>query len=143
MKYLIDWMENKVSAKGNKYATLTLKKEDGTKIDATIFTSFPNFETLKPADTVEGELKAQDYQGKTTYTLEVPKVATTGQTGAFKGQQIAKAQETKARYIATAQGNKELGIMTSSTIRMATDIALAESQNLPWDTGVFKGRVKR
>src|SRR3990167_9099901 len=115
MKYLIDWMENKVSAKGNKYATLTLKKEDGTKIDATIFTSFPNFETLKPADTVEGELKAQDYQGKTTYTLEVPKVATTGQTVAFKGQQIAKAQETKARYIATAQGNKELGIMTSST----------------------------
>lgn len=50
--------------------------------------------------------------------------------------------DKKAENIEKAQGNKELGIMTSSTIRMAVDIALAEVNSAQmFDEGVFKGRI--
>src|SRR3990167_10230528 len=84
---------------------------------------FPNFDEISNGGSVKGNLW-QSPQGK--YYLFAPKVAVAGQSGAFKGLQIAKAQEKKAEYIATAQDNKNEGIKIASTLGKAVDCAIAE-----------------
>lgn len=141
MKYKIEWWENKTSSKGNAYASTSLSDEQGKQYEVAIFSSFPNFSSLKSGDTVEGELKSKDYNGKVSYTLEAPKLSTTGnftpKTGAIK-----QAMEQKEKSIAHFQDNKEWSIILASTMRSAVEIALAECHGMPFDVGVFKSRVK-
>lgn len=104
MKYTIEKIDNKVSAKGNAYAVCTLKDKDKT-LECTLFSSFPNFANLKVGDEVEGELKSKDYQGKVSFTLEVPKQASGGNFRRSGGntEAIKEAQANKAKSIAEAQ----------------------------------------
>jgi hypothetical protein len=143
MKYSLEWTENKVTSTGKKYIKATLKDETGaTTTDVAIWEGFPNFANLKPGEVVEGDLVIKQngqYENKSLYA---PKVASTGQNSANRGGFIAKAQENKAVLIEKAQDNKERGIMTSSTIRLAVDTALAECAGMPFDAGVFKGRIR-
>lgn len=144
MKYTIEWSENKTTSTGKEKMDATLKDESGViHQSVTIWGDFPNFKDLKTGHSVLGDLvPAKDPKwGPTLY----PTKAETSNVGHPVRSQgaISKAMDKKAEYIATAQENKEIGIMTSSTIRMAVDIALAESHGLPFDVGVFKGRVKQ
>jgi len=57
--------------------------------------------------------------------LKDPK-KTMSRGGAFKSHQIKEAQDTKRQDINQAQQNREKGIKTASTMRMAVDLAIAE-----------------
>lgn len=103
--YKINWLERKTSKAGKPYTTLTLVKEDGSQVDATIFSSFLNYANLKAGDTVEGDLKGSDYNGKVSYVLEVPNVQPRGSQGFARGNNtrsadIEKAQQRKSDSIA-------------------------------------------
>ena len=122
MQYTILSKEDKVSAKGNKYTKLTLKQPTGEILEGvTAFASFKG--DLVVGGVIEGTLKAQDYQGKTTYTIESGNLGT---RPSYAKPNIAQAQAVKREDIKNAQANKEEGIMLSSTIRMATDVVIAK-----------------
>ena len=140
--FTIETREDKVSSKGIKYARASVKDETGAVTEVSIFSSFPNFATIKVGDSVQGDLKGNEYNGAMTYVLEGAKPASTGQSGAFKGQQIAKAQEVKAEYIKVAQNNTSLAVKIASTMKMATDTALAFLPPDIKDVGVFRSEVK-
>lgn len=152
MKYQIDWSEQKTTSTGKKMLKATLKEMEVPNLiheDVAIWDSFPGFDGLMTGHIVEGDIVSKQNGQYVNKSLYAPKVAATGQNRASGA--ISKAQDKKSEMIKTAQENKELGIMTSSTIRMAVDIALAE---LPiphpaggsgngsfFDVGTFKGRV--
>ena len=102
---------------------------------------FPNFDEISNGGSIKGNLWQSP---KGAYYLFAPKLAVAGQTGAFKGQQIAKAQEKKAEYIATAQDNKNEGIKIASTISMAVTIVIATlKEEKIIDEGVIKGEIAK
>jgi hypothetical protein len=102
---------------------------------------FPNFDAITNGGTVKGVMWPSP-AGK--LYLFAPKVGVAGQSGAFKGQQIAKAQEKKAEYIATAQDNKNEGIKIASTMSMAVNIVVAtlKSESII-DEGVIKSEISK
>ena len=142
-EYKIIWLE--VKSPEWKIATLADDKQQYANVSINKVNKkgevFPGFDEITNAGTVKGNLwKTPD--GSKTY-LFAPKPASTGQTGAFKGQQIAKAQEKKAEYIATAQDNKNEGIKMASTIAMATNVVIAILKNEQIiDESVIKGKIR-
>jgi DNA polymerase III alpha subunit len=143
--FTIESREDKTSSKGNKYARMSVKDETGAVTEVSMFSSFPNFATIKVGDSVQGDLKGNEYNGAMTYVLEGAKPASTGQTGAFKGQQIAKAQEVKAEYIKVAQNNTSLAVKIASTMKMSVDITLAQIADdtiVLHDTVAVKNAIK-
>jgi len=123
-QYTIKKVENLTTSKGAPYKKVDVMKVDGTMVTGVSAFSFkyPNLAELVDGATITASIVIDgNYKNLIGATQNAPK----GNSGAFKAQQIEKAQETKATYIAKAQDNKEMGIKTSSTIRMAVDIACA------------------
>lgn len=115
MTFTIEWIEIKTSAKGNRYARASINAQDGSKHpDVTIFSSFPNFDAIKPSSTVEGELVSKDYNGKTSFTLEAPKSAQPK-----GGAGIKAAQERKEQMIEKAQERKNSSIAYFNAVNSA------------------------
>lgn len=118
MNYKITWVENK----SNDWKVASLEcggvKTEGVSINRVNKKGevFPNFDSITLEGTVDGELWNSP-SGK--HYLFAPKVASTGTTGAYKGQQIAKAQETKREDIKEAQGRKEESIALAGAQRDA------------------------
>lgn len=141
MKYIVEWMENRTSAKGNKYIRATLKDEGGAEFtDVAIFDKFPDFANIISGSTLEGNLVSKDYQGKTSYTLNSPNSAP---TGGFGGAGGVKMMEKKQEGIKRSQEHKDLSVMTSATIRDAVLIAIEEQKSAPtFDANIFRGRIK-
>ncbi len=126
MKYTIKWIEQKVSGKGTNYhkATLTDGQKDYT--DVAIFKGYTP-EQLMNGGSVEGELKEDVYNGKTSYVLNAPQ---TTPSGANRGQSGAvKAAEITSKSVDKSQDRKEHGIKVSSTFGKACDFAIAEWQD--------------
>ncbi len=128
MKYKIEWLEKK----SEEWFIVSLTDESGKQttdvsINAKSKTgeSFPYFAELKAGETVEGELWQSQ---KNKWYLFPPKPVNTQSKPNFtpKTGMIKQAQERKEQMISVAQGNKELGIKISSTMRMAVDCALGE-----------------
>lgn len=143
MKFNVTWIEKKspdwyvaqlkdVEAPNLVYADVSINRVNKKN------EVFPNFDNIMNGGVVEGE-PWQSSAGK--WYLFAPKpVAPQG--GATRGSEaINKAMERKEQGISKTMDRKEEGIMTSSTIRMAVDIALAEVVGQPFDAGVFKGRI--
>ena len=123
-KFSVEWMENRTSAKGNKYIRATLKDEGGAEFtDVAIFDKFPDFANIISGSTLEGNLVSKDYQGKTSYTLNSPNSAP---TGGFGGAGGVKMMEKKAESIAKSQDRKEEGIKIASVFRASYETALEE-----------------
>lgn len=138
-KYTVDFMEKK----NEDWIIASLSSPEASFPEVSINRKnkkgevFPNFDGIQAGREVSGQIWKSD-SGKVY--LFAPKIASASpqrSTGAIK-----QAMQVKSENIKVAQDNKEHGIMTSSTIRMAVDIALAEITGLPFDVGVFKGRVK-
>jgi hypothetical protein len=118
MPYIIQKIEFKTSASGNKYARATI---DGKEV--AIFDKFPNFSNLKEGDSVEGDMTKKEYQGKDSWTLNPlarPSSFKSGGNG-----NIAKLQEKKAEGIKQSQENRAEGVKVASTFRDATLITVA------------------
>jgi len=129
-----DWKVATLSDDQQQYANVSINKVN-KKGEV-----FPGFDEITNAGTVKGNLWQSP---KGAYYLFAPKVGVAGQSGAFKGQQIAKAQEKKAEYIATAQDNKNEGIKIASTISMATNVVIATLKGEQIiDESVIKGKIR-
>ena len=127
-KFKIDWLE----VKSTEWTMVSLTDEAGKQLKDVSINKvskkgepFPNFDNLASGQEVEGELWSSP-SGK--HYLFPPRVAKTGQGGAFKTQVIKEAQDTKRRDITHFQGEKEYSIKVSSTFRAAVDSAIAEYQ---------------
>ncbi len=130
-KFIVTWIEKKnpdwsvaqlkdVDTPNLPYADVSINRT-GKKGEI-----FPNFDGIMNGGTVEGEIWQS---AKGTWYLFPPKVVATGNSG--RNSAMSKLVTQKQEGITKAQENKELGIMTSSTIRMAVDCALAEYNNTP------------
>lgn len=143
-KYTIEFLEQVTTNTGKIKANCLLKDEQGQDHDAvTIWADFPDFANLAAGHTVEGNLTAKDYNGKTYFALYPIKPNPMGTRPAWAGKKegaITKAMETKAQNIATAQENREQGVKIASTMNKAIDIALAES-GTPIVASDFQERV--
>lgn len=143
-KYKINSLSVKTTSTGKKKMDAEVIDEQGTLLSQkiTIWGDYPSFETITFGSIVEGDLVAAK-DSKYGPTLYPPKQ--TMQQGAARagGFSPAKVMAQKAEGIKAAQENKDLGIMTSSTIRMAVDISLSENNSaaMGFDGGVFKDRV--
>jgi len=139
-KYKVDFMEKK----NEDWIIASLSSPEASFPEVSINRKnkkgelFPNFDGIQASREVEGHIWSSP-AGKVYLFAPSPENAA---RPTRSPSAINKAMDKKADNIALAQDNKEKGIMTSSTIRMAVDIALAESAGLPFDVGVFKGRVK-
>ena len=87
---------------------------------------FPNFDDIKQGNSIEGDIWQND-SGK--WYLFAPRVAKTGNSGAYKQKMIEDTMQRKEGSITKFQDNKELSIKMASTMRMAVDLAIAEYKN--------------
>lgn len=142
MKYSISWGEEKTAGSGVKYYRADMKDEQGKEYKGVaVFSSFKGFDRVQPGAIVEGKITSKDYKGQPSYTLEndIP-------AGGFnKGGNMGKMMETKQANILEAQGNKELGIKISSTMRDAvliTATQLSADMVLSKDPSAIKKMIK-
>ncbi len=130
-KYTVEWIEQK----SPDWKVCTLKGENGSVADVSINRVnkkgevFPNFDAITLQATVMGNLWRSD-AGK-SYLFAPKEVSATGTTAPHKGNFGGgmKLMEKKSEGIAKAQEHKDLGIMTSSTLRMAVDLTVASMRN--------------
>lgn len=144
-KYVLGKVERKTTSTGKKMIKAELLNEDGNTAveeDVAIWDSFPNFATLREGDRVEGTIDTKVNGQFTNKTLKAPYIAKSGVSGGFKAGMKEMVKE-KQEGIKVAQENKELGIKTSSTIRMATDVVIATLANEKIiDESVIKGKIR-
>lgn len=141
-KYKIEFIETK----GTDWKIASLTDESGKTEEYHLNRKdknnniFSDFDKWMPGHDVEGDPWTNS-AGKRYLFPPKP----TMQQGAARagGFSPAKVMAQKAEGIKAAQENKDLGIMTSSTIRMAVDISLSENNSaaMGFDGGVFKDRV--
>lgn len=99
---------------------------------------FPGFDEIMTGHTISGEFwETPDRSKAYLYPPRVDKPYS-GANKSFGGG--IKAVERKEAGIEKAQVNKAEGIMTSSTIRMAVDCAIAEFNNIP-ETGELESLI--
>lgn len=127
MRYTIETLEVRTLSSGAKLIDLTAKDVEGNEVQGTIWekdkngATFPNFDNLTFGSAFEAEPWKNPSSGKITFYAPKPKPAANAPRG---GANIAKAQETKRKYIEAAQENKALGIKVSAAMRDATSITL-------------------
>ena len=117
----LNWLEIKPSKAGGKFAVATAN--DGTKDyeNVTIFSSFPNFDSLRAGSSVDGTIVPNDYNGKKGWKLVEAKTNTLGKPsyGGFKKDPTAidKMMDKKDASIEKFQTNKENNIEKLAVFR--------------------------
>jgi hypothetical protein len=144
MKIKLSWVEKKhIDSLNKDLMECDGTDETGKAVKFTIWSDFPGFNEINAASEIEGNLWEKPGTGK--WTLYPPKTPTTSKsstTGGFKAG-MQKMVEEKNANIRQSQENKELGIKTSSTIRMATDVVIATLANEKIiDESVIKGKIE-
>ena len=141
-KYTIEFFEQVTTNTGKVKANCLLKDEQGQDHDGvTLWADFPNFANLAAGHTVEGNLTAKDYNGKTYFTLYPIKPNPMGSrpvaggqwAGVKKAEQIAAAQEKKAEYISQAQDKKELSIAYFNATNRAIEMFKTQKEGIVYD----------
>lgn len=120
-EYTVNWMEVKTTTTGKTYAKLTL---EGVQPTVSVWSDFPNFSDIKAGGKVRGILT----QKGEYWNLMAPK---TQRPQGNRTAGMEKMMDKKAIQIGAAQDNKERGIMTSSTMRMAVDLTVAQISGDP------------
>lgn len=139
-KYKTNWMEKK----NNDWilASILPQKEDGTwdkeitnvSINRTAKNGqvFPNFDTIAAGVEIEGEFwqsqAGKNYLFAPKPKLEAPNFIKQAGNSAFKAKQIEEAQNRTTQNVAKAQDNKDWSIKTSSTMRDAVLLSIAEGK---------------
>ena len=106
-------------------ASMNRTNKDGTGVQ------WPQWDTLADGSVIEGNLWTNPTNQR--QAIYPPKPQAKGNP-AFKGQQIAKMQETKAANIAMAQDRKNESISIHGAFRDATLIALQSYKDVPFPT---------
>lgn len=117
MKYTVSTLEKKTATSGKQYIKATVKDEQGVAHNVTIFSTFPNFETITFDAVLDAEMQIENDpkygESKKLWPLKENKPA-------GMGGGMAKSMEKKAQNIEKAQDRKEEGIRVSSTFRDAS-----------------------
>ncbi len=129
MKYTIEWSEVTKTGVGEKgpwkLSKMNLKDEQGN-----VHENVATFQEIMTGQELEGsieeEVNGQYVNKKFKSSIKRPTNPVFNKTA-----QMEKVMDKKAENIARSQDNKELGIKTSSTIRMAVDCAIAEGKVTP------------
>ena len=132
--YKIEKLERKTTSMGKTMIKATIKDNQGATTEGVaIWDSFPLFGSLKEGDVVEGDISTKVNGQYTNHTLN-PSATGTPRYGQNKsnGGAITKAMEKKEASIEKFQDNKEISIKTSSTMRDAVLLAIAEKPSSPY-----------
>jgi len=122
-KLIVKEVQELKTSKGDPYKKVDLQKTDGTVVAgvSAFKFKFPNLESLVIGAEIEGSIVIDGNYKNLVGVVEKPK----GNPG-FKAQQIEKTMERKEQSISRFQDTKELSIKTSSTMRDAVLLAIAE-----------------
>lgn len=125
MRFFIEWAENK----NNDWKIVSVKDLTGAiTTDVSVNRvnkkgeTFPNFDNIRPGAEIEAEFWTSTAGKHYLFAPNLTKAASAG----VKNGNMVKVMEQKAQNIEKSQDRKEEGIRTSSTIRMAVDLAIAE-----------------
>ena len=133
-------VESKTSTKGTNYKKVSLIAEGREYPEVAVFSFFPKYNEVVAGATVEGVIQAKEYNGKQSYSL------VSGNLGnnpyPRQSSSIASAVKEKAQNIEKAQERKSDAIMTSSTMRDAVQIAIAETTNPLYPVANIDNRIK-
>lgn len=132
MKYTVNTIEVMTTTTGKRVAKCELQDEQGKVFEkkVSIWSDFADFQNIQWGSVVEGEIKVNDKGYASLYSIK-PNVAPRAfqpRTGAIK-----EAMEKKEHSIEKFQGNKEMGIKVSSTMR---DAVLIATTFLPQDSSM-------
>lgn len=117
MKYTVTTLEKKVAGSGKPYIKATVKDGMDEEHNVTIFSTFPNFETITFDTVLEAEMQTEnDPKYGISKKLWPPK------ENRPAGGGMGRVMEKKAEAIGKAQDRKEEGIRVSSTFRDASMI---------------------
>ena len=115
-------VNDKIAKTGRPYKALEVESE-GTPYKVNVFSSAPDFANINIGSVLNGSLvKDGNFWNISFPETEKPRY---GASGGFKTALIEKAMDTKRQDISKFQDNKELSIKMASTLRMATDVAIA------------------
>ncbi len=123
MKYKLGAVEER---EVGSYGKLKESQVDGKKVSFWEKSWGADYEKVIEDAELEFDIVEKEKNGYKNFTAYQPKNATTGTTGAYRGNQIAKAQEKKAEFIGKAQDNKNENIKIASTFSSAVNCAIAE-----------------
>lgn len=122
-----------VTSKSADWKIIAVTAEDGYPTDPVSVNrtdrngrAFPNFDSLAVGMTIEANLWKSPTGKWSAFPPDAPQTRNFA-SGGTKSGNMTKVMEQKQEGIKMAQENKENGIKTSSTIRMAVDIAIAEN----------------
>lgn len=139
MVYRVIWCENK----SPDWKVASIEGVDGTKAENVSINRankkgeiFPNFDQIVPGTEIEATLWTSTQGKNYLFAPQKPKYAPKSNAN------VLQAQNRKAEMIEASQDAKELGIKTSSTIRMAVDIvtSLGAYQNLTTEESIKQWR---
>jgi hypothetical protein len=122
MKYIVKTLEKKTAASGKSYIKATVQDGMGDSHNVTIFSTFPDFETITFESVLEADMQVEnDPKYGESKKLWPPK-----SNKPSGGGMMGKVMEQKAQAIGKAQDRKEEGIRVSSTFRDASMIVSAQ-----------------
>lgn len=115
MKYTVSTLEKKTAGSGKQYIKATVKDEQGVDHNVTIFSTFPNFDTITFDSVLDADMQIEnDPKYGESKKLWPPK------ENRPAGGGMAKTMAVKSQNIEKAQERKEEGIRVSSTFRDAS-----------------------
>ena len=129
MNYKVNWIENKPTRDGKDKAEVLLVDDRGESVKANIWGNFPNFKDIKVGHTIEAEI-VPSKDPKYLPSLRSTALPQEWVNAGTKVAQIKASMEKKEIMIEKAQDNRDQGIKTSSTMRDAVAIAVAEYNNM-------------
>lgn len=129
MKYKVEWLENKTSAKGTNYKIITIKDETGA-----IFDSVSTFDPVELGGEYDGEIVHNGQYKNFKLKTEAKRSQPSG---------IKAAQERKQEMIEKSQESKDVSIKLSSTVRDATLITVAQFTGQNFTDEEFETRWKK
>lgn len=139
-KYIVKKVTDLQTAKGDSYKKVDLQKEDGSMVLGVSAFKFkyPNqSELIEGAEITAGVVIDGAYKNLVS-AQDKPR---SGAPGAFKTAQVKEVMDIKRQDIQKSQENKEMGIKTSSTMRMAVDIATSLTPD-QWQSTTMQEEIR-
>lgn len=118
MKYTVKTLEKKTAGSGKPYIKATVVDGMDEEHNVTIFSTFPNFETITFDSVLEADMQTEnDPKYGVSKKLWPPKE---NKPAGMGGGMMGKVMAQKSEAIGKAQDRKEEGIRVSSTFRDAS-----------------------
>lgn len=127
MRFKVEQCEIKNSVTSGPFKRGVVKDEGNINLDVSVWPDAPFYNDFQVGNVVEAEIREK---GKYKNLVAARNPNGTERPYGRSPSAMTKVMEKKAGMIAEAQGNKELGIKVSSTMRMAVDCAIAEYNGL-------------